>query len=81
MASESLRGKERRHHSCELLSGLQVPPMETQIFGLVEAYGIARLAMQGKNHFSGLPTLFISSNLAGILRGSGACLRAKSTQL
>ncbi len=55
--------------------------METQIFGLVEAYGIARLAMQGKNHFSGLPTLFISSNLAGILRGSGACLRAKSTQL
>ena len=48
---------------------------------LVEAYGIARLAMRGKNHFSGLPTLFISSNLAGILRGSGACLRAKSTQL
>jgi len=44
MASESLRGKERRHHSCEFLSGLQESPWRPQVFSLVEAYWIARLA-------------------------------------
>src|ERR1700730_10215357 len=46
MASESLRGKERKHHSCEFLSGLQASPWRPQIFGLVEAHRIAQLAMQ-----------------------------------
>src|SRR4029077_2500050 len=44
MASESLRGKERKHHSCEFLSGLQESPWRPQIFDLVEAHRAARLA-------------------------------------
>src|ERR1700732_3522065 len=46
MASEGLRGKERKHHSCEFVSGLQVSPWRPQIFGLVEAHRAARLATQ-----------------------------------
>ncbi len=44
MASESLRGKERKHHSCEFLSGLQVSPWRPQIRGPVEANGITTIA-------------------------------------
>jgi hypothetical protein len=52
MASEGLRGKERKHHSCEFVSGLQVSPWRPQIFGLVEAHRAARLA----THFDRITT-------------------------
>jgi hypothetical protein len=46
MASEGIRGKGRKHHWCEFPTGFQKSPWRPQIFGLVEAHWIARLASQ-----------------------------------